>query len=171
MFRETSWTIENINLSQPLYWSVEAVNNAFGRSGFAPERILSPLPGNSLFSDAGFTFPGIGVGSLEWGDFDNDGDLDVLANGEQQAGGNASTLLFRNNGSSFSQISPVPFSNLKEIGAKFIDFDNDNDLDVFVMGQNTSNTPLLILYQNMGNSSLFRAQLRIYGLYPRTGCR
>ncbi|MCB0841152.1 MAG: VCBS repeat-containing protein, partial [Bacteroidetes bacterium] len=91
--------------------------------------------------------------SLEWGDFDNDGDLDVVANGEQQAGGNASTLLFRNNGSSFSQVSPVPFSNLKEGGAKFIDFDNDNDLDVVVMGQNASNTPLLILYQNMGNSS------------------
>ncbi|MEZ4773722.1 MAG: T9SS type A sorting domain-containing protein [Bacteroidia bacterium] len=163
--QNTSWTIENLNLSQPLYWSVEAVDNSFATSGFAPEQVLLPPGGNALFADAGISFPGIGVGSLEWGDFDADGDLDILASGDQQINGPGTTRLYRNDGGSFSLVSPLPFANLKEGSARFIDFDRDNDLDVILMGRNSSNTPLTILYQNASGTYLPVLNPNFTGLY------
>lgn len=149
----TSWTIENIDLSQDFYWSVEAIDNSYVGSGFAPEQVLTPPPTSTLFNDAGFTFPGIGVGTLEWGDYDSDGDLDVLASGNTQLIGTGITQLYRNDGNTFSQVSLFPFLSLTESSAKFIDFDLDNDLDVILMGTNANNSPIMVLYQNTSGGS------------------
>lgn len=149
----TSWSIENLDLSQDLYWSVEAVDNSYAGSGFAVEQVLSPPPPSTLYSDVGISFPGIGVGTLEWGDFDSDGDLDVLASGNTQVIGTGSTQLYRNDGNTFNLVNLLPFLGLTESSAKFIDFDLDNDLDVILMGANTSNDPIMVLYQNTNAGS------------------
>ena len=86
----------------------------------------------SLVTDA---MEGLLYGSVEWGDFDNDGDLDILSNGGRM---NPTILVgvaqvFINNGGAFSPSIP------EEIGAAhgraaFADFDHDGDLDVLVAG-------------------------------------
>src|SRR5204863_158464 len=52
---------------------------------------------NDAFNDFGFTMPGCSTGAAAWGDYDNDGALDILYMG--QVGGNTPlTRLYHNDG-------------------------------------------------------------------------
>ena len=52
--------------------------------------------GGTVFRDSGAALPGLSNGTLAWGDFDNDGRLDLLAAG--YTGSNYVVRLYRNNG-------------------------------------------------------------------------
>ncbi|MFN0204224.1 MAG: FG-GAP-like repeat-containing protein [Bacteroidia bacterium] len=91
--------------------------------------------------------------SSSWGDYDNDGDLDVfLANNQ---GVNA---LFRNEGNfNFTKISndTVTTTPAQSFSSAWSDIDNDGDLDLFVT--NSFGTQLKnFLYLNNGNGSFTR---------------
>lgn len=89
-------------------------------------------------------------GSVEWGDFDNDGDLDILLSGENRDN-MARTEIYRNEGGNkFYKISAdlTPVFNGK---AKWIDIDGDKDLDVLLTGQTSSNRFVGNLYRNDNN--------------------
>ncbi len=93
---------------------------------------------------------GSSVGA-SWGDYDNDGDLDLfVANA-----GNEPCFLYKNNGDgSFAKITngPVVTDRGDAHGSAWADWDNDGDLDLFVArdGRNSS------LYRNDG-SDIFTA--------------
>jgi hypothetical protein len=88
--------------------------------------------------------------SASWGDYDNDGDLDVfVANW-----GNQKNSLFRNDGNfNFTKVTNVTIVNENGYFAcsGWGDFDNDGDLDMFVtQAYKTPNSPLKNnLYKNM----------------------
>ena len=98
------------------------------------------------FRNSGISFPGFSVAVCAWADFDNDGDLDVLA------GGDFSNKLYRNNGlSGFSEISAnLPNWRLRVAVAG--DYDNDGDLDLVLSGwtQSGTNNSAIALYNNNG---------------------
>jgi hypothetical protein len=73
-------------------------------------------------------------GSAKWGDFDNDGDLDILITG--QTGPNGSKLaIFRNKGADqFEEIVDSSFDTLGIGYASWGDYDSDGDLDILVTG-------------------------------------
>jgi len=77
--------------------------------------------------------PAVWEASGEPGDIDNDGDLDLIG---VNAGATNTELLLRNNGAGTSwtavnaQISPNP--TVDDNDSRFIDFDNDGDLDLLV---------------------------------------
>ncbi len=75
------------------------------------------------FTDSGISFPETGYCYSEWGDYDNDGDLDIMFFG-------SNAKLYVNNSGSFTN-SGVTFSEKNTMGT-WIDFDNDNDLDIFM---------------------------------------
>ncbi len=67
--------------------------------------------------------------SATWGDYDNDGDLDLFV--ANRGGGN---FLYRNDGASFTRMKdgPIATDNFGSISASWGDYDNDGDLDLFV---------------------------------------
>ncbi len=75
-----------------------------------------------------------------WGDYDNDGDLDIYVCNSGEAESNS---LYENNGNgSFTKITIGLITNLKGFshGASWIDYDNDGDLDLLVANdQNQEN--------------------------------
>ncbi len=88
--------------------------------------------GNSTFADTGIAFPGVQSGDAAWGDYDNDGDPDLLLIG--QSGGGPLTRIFRNDGTdSFTEIN-AGLLNLAEGSVAWGDYDNDGDLDVLLTG-------------------------------------
>ena len=103
------------------------------------------------------TLTGVNLGATAWGDYDNDGDLDLVITGTTN-GGNSGAIaeLFDNDGSgTFTKNTSVSTTLIGAYrsGADFGDFDNDGDIDLLIVGYNTSNTPTSTLYENNGNGS------------------
>ncbi len=87
---------------------------------------------------------GDGVGSA-WGDYDNDGDLDLFV-----CNLNQNNFLYRNDGNeSFSLITEGQIANDggASIGCAWGDYDNDGDLDLFVTNEFYQDD---FLYENLG---------------------
>jgi len=88
--------------------------------------------GDGFELDDSNDFIGLYHSSVEWGDADNDGDLDLLATGMTKEN-SSFTGLYINNESSFT-LAEVSLPNVIEGFAKWGDFDNDNDLDIMIAG-------------------------------------
>ena len=107
-----------------------------------------PTPAHSApFTDIGAGLPGMNNGDLAWGDYDNDGDLDLLATGT--ISGQPATVIYRNNGGTFTNIGAglVP---VEQGDVAWGDFDNDGDLDLVVTGVNGSGRVAAIYRNNNG---------------------
>jgi len=106
---------------------------------------------------AGFTnvpipgLPGVFLGSMAWGDFDNDGRPDFLITGITNGpSGGAASQLWRNTGNGFTN---VPIPGLRGVFASSIawgDYDNDGLLDFLLEGL-AGNTFISELWRNTGN--------------------
>jgi hypothetical protein len=107
------------------------------------------LDTGALLNNAGNTM------SSSWGDYDNDGDMDVFLANDQ--GNNA---LFRNDGNfSFAKITAdtVSNSNGRSFSSAWSDMDNDGDLDLFVTNAFQPGSLLPnFMYLNNGNGSFTR---------------
>jgi hypothetical protein len=85
-----------------------------------------------------------GNGSAVWGDYDNDGDLDLLLNGDGYLGSGEDNdgvyRLYRNTSGTFAEATTFQSyrQNSTGDGGRFADWDNDGDLDVIVTGWNAA---------------------------------
>jgi hypothetical protein len=90
-----------------------------------------------------------GFASSTWGDFDGDGYLDLLLNGDGGAGENGNPSdplpydtyrLYRNNAGVFEEVRTFTTYNQISIGggSRFADWDNDGDLDIILTGWNNA---------------------------------
>ena len=99
--------------------------------------VFTRITEGALVNDVGASIGGT------WGDYDNDGDLDVfVSNREGQA-----NFLYRNEGQgAFTRITEGAIATdlNNSNGASWIDVDNDGDLDLYVINFNEANA----LYQN-----------------------
>jgi len=76
-------------------------------------------------------------GFVEWGDYDSDGDLDLLVNSVTYINGatiHYGTKIYKNNNGSFSDIG-VDLGLFYKGCAAWGDFDGDGDLDLAIMGK------------------------------------
>ena len=98
---------------------------------------------------------GVKDGATEWGDYDQDGDLDLALAGEDDIGGDYHTIIYRNDGSTFTDIG-ASLADVTEGDVAWGDYDDDGDLDLLVVGYGDSfygDDPVGVLYENEGNGS------------------
>ena len=101
----------------------------------------------------------IGVGSLAWGDFDNDGRLDFLLAGSKEGGVSSQPQLWRNTGTGFTNVTATAFPPPGTNGLPFDDscsvawrdYDNDGRLDFLLTGYGLGGTFVCQLWHNTGN--------------------
>ncbi len=111
-------------------------------------------------------FTGVGYCSLEWGDYDTDGDMDILVAGVDD-GGNFQTFMYDNNGSGRFTKAGYHFEGFAWPAVAFGDLDVDGDLDVLISGARL--TPMMLegvvkVYRNEGGSFVDASDL-ITGLF------
>lgn len=79
--------------------------------------------------------PGVGSGSVAWGDYDNDGQLDFLLMGWNDSSG--VFQLWRNTGSGFTNVTDSIIPGLSRVNSSSVawgDYDNDGRLDFLLAG-------------------------------------
>lgn len=102
-------------------------------------------------SIAAAPMPGASQGSVDWADFDNDGDLDLLITGTDTFGGGRTDLYQYNNvNGTFSAVNTgLPTLELSD--AAWGDCDNDGDLDLLLTGWRDSvGLAMSRIYRNDG---------------------
>jgi len=120
--------------------------------------------GGSVFADISASLTGVattGVNSTNFGDYDNDGDLDVLIVGDP-GGDTYLSKIYRNDGSDIFTDIYAPLTPINRGGAKWVDYDNDGDLDVFISGKSQSGLCSYI-YRNDGNNNFTDISATIMG--------
>ena len=130
--------------------------------------------GDGTFSDitrrAGLADPPMPTQAAVWGDFDNDGDLDLYIGNESPADRSSHfpAQLFRNNGDeTFTDVAAQAgvTNDGYAKGVAAADYDNDGDLDLFV-----SNVGPNRLYRNDGDGTFadVAPELGVTGVPPRS---
>ena len=103
------------------------------------------------------SFLGIYNGTLAWGDYDNDGDLDLVIAGFNIVSGNNTattqliTKLYRNDNGSFTD-SGVELTGIQKGALAWGDYDNDGDLDLVITGEDANRETFARIYRNDGGS-------------------
>ncbi|MBK8871658.1 MAG: VCBS repeat-containing protein [Elusimicrobia bacterium] len=151
------------------YFGIKSVNN----NGMSPLDVSSPRTSYvaNHFDMTQIEVDGVNGGlyysSVGWGDFDNDGDLDILASGEQKVGSTDVILVYKNNGNGTMDATQIAVDGanggLDYGGVSWGDFDNDGDLDILASGRTFGGTFELRVYKNNGNGTIDATQIEVGG--------
>jgi len=114
--------------------------------------------GNLGFQPVGIGLEALRLGSAEWGDYNQDGRLDLLLTG-RDGSNSPKTLIYKNQGDTDGDGSP----NFQSLGAGLTsvesgqgawgDYDGDGDLDVALSGRADDGRLTTEIYQNDGSSA------------------
>ncbi len=121
--------------------------------------------GAGVFTDINTGLPGIHQGSVCWGDYDNDNDLDVLLTG--RSGFAPTSKIFRNEGSDVFTDINAGLTGLWQSSASWGDYDNDGDLDALIHGASADYPNLNLVskvFRNNGNGSFTDMNVGLMGI-------
>ena len=102
--------------------------------------------GNDTFTDIEVDLEGVVRSSAKWGDYDNDGDLDILLAGDLLFP-DLITKVFRNDGNDVFTDLDAGLIGVRFGSVAWGDYDNDGDLDVLVTGESITGI-IAKLYRN-----------------------
>ncbi len=103
------------------------------------------------FSQHSIAPTGVYRGSVAWGDYDNDGDLDILLAGLNSSFTRVTEVWRNNGGGSFSLHSTAP-TGVQYSSVAWGDYDNDGDLDILLAGDSGSGRVTEVWRNNGGGS-------------------
>ncbi|MCP4711969.1 MAG: hypothetical protein GY869_25390, partial [Planctomycetes bacterium] len=125
-----------------------AEGDGYASSDFSGVLIDSPFTEMTTISTV---LTNVENSSVAWGDYDNDGDLDILLSGDQSFNSPV-TEIYRYDGSAYTAIA----NSLTDVSYGSVawgDYDNDGDLDILLTGMNNSNNAVSEIYDNSGSPS------------------
>ncbi len=107
--------------------------------------------GNNSFSEiTGTNFKELNRTSIAIGDYDNDGDRDLLVSGTWDDS-DYYTILYQNTGNkTYAEVKTVSFPGIQYGALNWGDYDNDNDLDLFICGK-TATGRISKIFRNNGS--------------------
>ncbi len=123
------------------------ISNGINAQNFQPTTVPSGLPN-------------LGNSNAAWGDYDQDGDYDLLLSGIDNLT-NVTCALYRNNGDTSFSNAGIPIPQIFQGDVMFFDFNNDNFLDIAISGKTDENLKVSEVYLNNGNGSFSKIAIDI----------
>lgn len=157
---DTSMTLTGFTTGDVRYLRVTVVDSNGTESPFSSEVNASPF----RFTDVDAGLQGLYMGHAAWGDYDNDGDLDLVTIGHD--GSSRGTRLYRNDAGAFSLVS-AGLVDMEQGTAAWGDYDNDGDLDLLLTGLADAG-PVTRLYRN-DSGTFTDVAITMPGLYVSCG--
>lgn len=137
-------------------------DNDFVLSGYDDESIggffteIYTNNGDGTFSISGIPLHKGWLGDTEWGDYNDDGNIDLIISGTGGDGTDRFTLLYKNNGDGTFEELDIGIPGVSHSSIEWGDFDSDGDLDLFVVGETTTpgdGNSISKIYNNEGNDT------------------
>jgi hypothetical protein len=109
----------------------------------------------------------VGLPSLDWGDYDGDGDLDLVVAGNNEAGEKV-TRIYRNEGSGKFTAIGADLPRVSAASVAWGDYDGDGHLDLALAGSDEPFNYIARVYRNdgTGNFTALDAGLDGVGVTP-----
>ncbi len=107
--------------------------------------------------------PPVYLSALDWGDFDNDGDKDLVITGESTNGKLISDI-YKNHRTYFSRVQ-ANLAPVREGSVQWGDYDNDGDLDILLTGESHKNTLVTKIYNNSGKGKFTEINVALTPVY------
>ena len=124
-------------------WRVRSVDNNFQRSSFSAEGQFLV----QTFVDSDQNLSNLTRGALAWGDYDGDGDPDLVITG-QNIDGETETILYENRDGVLTENRKAKIIGLLDGDLAWIDYDNDGDLDLTISGADRRGNAFGWIYRN-----------------------
>jgi hypothetical protein len=132
----------NLTSKKPYYVSLQMVNKEGNASAFT-QTIYSPKDPLQSIENA---IPGLYNAKFSWGDFNNDGLLDVAVIGQNDDIGNV-TKIYENKNGVFQDLN-LANRSFRYGDVKWVDLNNDGWLDLSIIGQSGT----AVVYQQLINN-------------------
>ena len=134
------------------------INNLSGGTIYHYRAVASNSVGMAFGNDMSFATPIFGLvytnllplalGAVSWGDYDNDGLLDIFITGQNLSSGLVNNLVYRNTGTGFSNVF-VTFSEVfPNQHSAWSDFDNDGRLDLLLLDYDANGYGTVDIFKN-----------------------
>jgi WD40 repeat protein len=122
---------------------------------------------NGVFTDINANLMGVRMSSVAWGDYDKDGDLDLVITGNATPEYAASpfTKIYRNDDGIFVPMDIINLENLEDGMLAWADYDQDGYLDLIVSGTLGIGTPKSSLYHNNKDGTFTKIDANIPNFY------
>ncbi len=98
---------------------------------------------------------GVSKSAVDWGDVLNDGTPELLITGSCDACGVLMTDIYKKADGFFTNIN-IGFHKVERGDIRYLDYDNDGDLDVFITGLDNFGSKFSGLYKNNGRTNAYR---------------
>jgi hypothetical protein len=126
----TSWLIKDLTPGAVYNWKIQSIDQSYRTSAFADGGSFTTLDG--MFSAVHDISTKISDGDLDFGDYDNDGDLDFIVCGKRD--GRNITEIYTNNNGSFTKLD-IDLPGVSSSDVEWGDYDNDGFLDFVLCGE------------------------------------
>lgn len=138
-------SVIGLNVNTTYYYRVRAENAA----GISSNSNTIAQTTRLFVEEFAGQLPGLNFSDVDWGDYDNDSDLDIAISG--QTDGGFVSQIYENTGSGFTEVFAGELEGLANSSISWGDYDRDGDLDILLTGTNPSSNSVSLIYNNSGS--------------------